>query len=266
MITATPTPSLPANVNEDAFSDLFGVSGTSLLILHGHFDRTFTEQDVSLLADASSIPVAVDLNGDGIKDLALIEGSDVLCSWANRMGATKRNKPCTPPAVFSRFSRAGITATQSRIWWLRISQIPATMLEFSSFFSMPQPESFPLANRLVQALASPYARRRAEPAWCHRSSLRWVPPLRLALRKTEVWIDGVKVQESFNSYANYSFLDGSLNLAAGSHRADVYSAGYDNRLQLRDDLLQRGNFVFAIRCVAVSLGRARAVRLRRPVK
>jgi len=51
------------------------------------------------------------------------------------------------------------------------------------------------------------------------------------LRKTELWIDGAKVKESFNSYASYSFLDGSFTLSNGSHRADIYSAAYDNRLQ-----------------------------------
>jgi hypothetical protein len=51
------------------------------------------------------------------------------------------------------------------------------------------------------------------------------------LRKTEVWIDGVKVKESFNSYASYSFLDGRFTLSNGPHRADIYSAAYDNRLQ-----------------------------------
>jgi hypothetical protein len=51
------------------------------------------------------------------------------------------------------------------------------------------------------------------------------------LRKTEVWIDGVKRKESFNSYATYSFLKGSFKLVPGSHRADIYSATYDNLLQ-----------------------------------
>ncbi len=51
------------------------------------------------------------------------------------------------------------------------------------------------------------------------------------LRKTEVWIDGVKVKESFDSYATYSFFDGRFSLAKGPHRADIYSAAFDNRLQ-----------------------------------
>jgi hypothetical protein len=46
-----------------------------------------------------------------------------------------------------------------------------------------------------------------------------------------VWIDGIKPQEWFNSYTTYSFLKGSFNASPGAHRADVYTATYDNLLQ-----------------------------------
>jgi hypothetical protein len=55
----------------------------------------------------------------------------------------------------------------------------------------------------------------------------WFEPL----RKVELWIDGVKVKEQHNVWDKYGWLHYSHKYAAGTHRADIYSAGYDNALQ-----------------------------------
>ena len=51
------------------------------------------------------------------------------------------------------------------------------------------------------------------------------------VRDIQIWIDGKKKAEGFNSYGDYSFLKSSIALAAGAHRATIFSAGYDERLQ-----------------------------------
>jgi hypothetical protein len=50
------------------------------------------------------------------------------------------------------------------------------------------------------------------------------------LRKLEVWIDGAKRLETFYSWANKSFMEKDLALAAGPHQATIFAAGFDSRL------------------------------------
>jgi hypothetical protein len=51
------------------------------------------------------------------------------------------------------------------------------------------------------------------------------------LRKLELWVDGVKVTEQHNVWDKYAWLNYAHVYGAGTHRADVFSAGYDNALQ-----------------------------------
>ena len=55
----------------------------------------------------------------------------------------------------------------------------------------------------------------------------WFEPL----RKLELWVDGNKVSEEHNVWDKYGWLDYANTYAVGTHRADFYSAGYDNALQ-----------------------------------
>ena len=54
----------------------------------------------------------------------------------------------------------------------------------------------------------------------------------VAMRKVEVWVDGNKdAQQLADAFSNYSFLNASVPLSAGSHNVTVYAAGWDNSLQ-----------------------------------
>jgi hypothetical protein len=57
----------------------------------------------------------------------------------------------------------------------------------------------------------------------------WFEPL----RKVELWVDGVKVQEQHNVWDKYGWLQYSHTFATGKHRAAIFTAGYDNALQSR---------------------------------
>ena len=57
----------------------------------------------------------------------------------------------------------------------------------------------------------------------------WFEPL----RKVELWVDGVKVQEQHNVWDKYGWLHYSHTFATGTHRAAIFTAGYDNALQTR---------------------------------
>ncbi|MHB1937815.1 MAG: FG-GAP-like repeat-containing protein [Acidobacteriaceae bacterium] len=52
------------------------------------------------------------------------------------------------------------------------------------------------------------------------------------MRDVEVWADGKKAAEQLTgAFSNYSFLNDSIPLAAGSHRIVVFGVGWDNSLQ-----------------------------------
>lgn len=52
------------------------------------------------------------------------------------------------------------------------------------------------------------------------------------MRTAAVWVDGRKVAEQLtHAFSNYSFLDASVPLTAGSHAVTVFGTGWDNTLQ-----------------------------------
>ncbi len=52
----------------------------------------------------------------------------------------------------------------------------------------------------------------------------------VAMRDGEVWVDG-KARLQLDGFSNYTFLNRSLGLAAGSHPVAIYAAGWDQSLQ-----------------------------------
>ena len=61
------------------------------------------------------------------------------------------------------------------------------------------------------------------------------------MRAAAVWVDGKKVDEQLlHAFSNYSFLDASLALTAGSHAITVYGTGWDNTLQSKSFTLNVG--------------------------
>ena len=61
------------------------------------------------------------------------------------------------------------------------------------------------------------------------------------MRTAAVWVDGKKVTEQLtHAFSNYSFLDASIPLAAGSHAITVFGTGWDNTLQQKSLTLQVG--------------------------
>jgi hypothetical protein len=53
------------------------------------------------------------------------------------------------------------------------------------------------------------------------------------IRKMELWVDGTKLAEQHRGWDKYAWFDFKHSFAAGTHRANIFSAGYDNRLQHR---------------------------------
>jgi hypothetical protein len=59
------------------------------------------------------------------------------------------------------------------------------------------------------------------------------------MRTAQVWVDGKKMAEQLtHAFSNYSFLDASLPLAAGSHSVTLFGVGWDGTLQKKSFTLQ----------------------------
>jgi hypothetical protein len=61
------------------------------------------------------------------------------------------------------------------------------------------------------------------------------------MRTVAVWADGKKMSEQLaHAFSNYSFLDASIPLAAGTHAVTIYGTGWDNTLQKQSFTLTVG--------------------------
>ncbi|UWZ82780.1 FG-GAP repeat domain-containing protein [Occallatibacter riparius] len=61
------------------------------------------------------------------------------------------------------------------------------------------------------------------------------------MRTVAVWADGTKLKEQLtHAFSNYSFLDQSISLGAGTHNITIYGTGWDNTLQKKSFSLTVG--------------------------
>ena len=51
------------------------------------------------------------------------------------------------------------------------------------------------------------------------------------IRKMEVWIDGSKRSETYNTVGQQAYANPSLSLSAGTHRVTLFSGAYDGSTQ-----------------------------------
>lgn len=239
-----------SDVYQDGHSDLVGVCGDTcqfsnpaqgvVRILHGTTNRSFITQDIYLPSGEFPYifsPVAVaDFDGDGIKDLAVSVTNSTNSSIAvfpgelNGAFGTEQYvyTDSVHPIVGLTVGRYdGDTKPDLTAYY----QIDSVNSQLEIFHNTSTGSAFPgcappAAPRGISACGPQNGSTVRSPVQFHVGADFTSP-----LRKTEVWIDGKKVDESFNSYSTYSFLDGSFSLATGSHRADIYSASFDNLLQ-----------------------------------
>jgi len=219
------------DIDQDGHSDLIGTSGQAVpqpvvRILHGTTARTFTVQDVPLTKAVAPgfVPVDVaDFNGDGIKDIAVIEndanGSTVavLSGIAGGTYGAEQTVYTTAPPYLQSLSAGrynGDTKPDLVSYYSLDGSNYDTKLVFlrNTTKGGKFPGCAPPAASQGIAVCSPVnGSTVTSPVRFHIGANFTLP-----LRKTEVWIDGVKVKESFNSYASYSFLDGSFTLSNGA--------------------------------------------------
>jgi hypothetical protein len=208
-------------------------------VFFGNSNRTFVKKTITLgQCTAGSIPAIADFNGDGINDIAVIEASDCKGSGPDTLDLLLGNADGTyqpEQAVYSSDNQIA----QPLVLGLNSDTKPdlavaETVSPFSHiFFTNTTPGNFPACAPPLRgigiALCGPTSNVEAG-TLVHFSigaSNQTVG------RKVEVWIDGKKRSENLkHSFSHFSFLDASYNVGPGTHNVGIFTAGWDNLLQL----------------------------------
>jgi hypothetical protein len=243
----------PYDLNGDGRTDLVGdtylfqPTGTTyykrIKVLYGNADHTFTVRFIGLgnCTIGPDPPAVADFNGDGINDIAVVEGSD--CKGHGPVtlnillgkddGTYAPELPLFTGTVTERFGAPLVLRSN------RDSKPDLALFELSAaangrvlFFQNDSTGDFPSCSPPDQfsgfALCSP------------NSNVASSSTVRFSIgaanqtpgRKVEVWIDGNKMGEQLKqAFSYYSFLDASYSLSNGKHKVTIFSAGWDNHLE-----------------------------------
>jgi hypothetical protein len=239
------------DVNSDGRTDLIGSPGQAkhIDIFYGNVARTFANHTtVALKGCATNVASAVDVDGNGINDLMVLESN---CSTtgggpnSNTVGILTRNSNASYNAeqtiVTSTVQNSGIGSIVYGPIVLRgdrnskpdvavgvcaddecLGTNFQILLNTTSggFPACAPPNAFEGIN-----VCSPGASA-ASPVAFHVGAAGQVP-----MRKVEVWVDGTKKVEQLDGFSRYTFLDKSLSLTPGSHKVTIFAAGWDNWIE-----------------------------------
>jgi hypothetical protein len=250
------------DVNNDGRSDLisrafiYGVGGTSqfipkLSVFTGNANRTMSYS--SITTDACPLGAAVaDLNGDGKNDLTYWESpcnGSSNTSLVVKEGTGSGGFGPAQTIAQSVYGSFGVQALRSSLGTrpdLVYSQYTAAQTNPGT---LPPSEVVLLSNTSKGAFPGCGATvaqgiRICTPGASASSPVKFSigaagpTPMRTAA----VWVDGKKVAEQLaHAFSNYSFLDASVPIAAGSHAVTVYGTGWDDTLQQRSFTLPVGS-------------------------
>lgn len=251
-----------ADINNDGRSDLvgpsfiYGASGSSqflpkLAVFSGNTNRTLSYSNLSTSQCAGGVTVA-DFNGDGLNDLAY---SDSSCTTASTNDFVIR--PGTGSGsfgaeqtiyqnLFNTYQPFAVRSTTGTKPDLVFSEDTAAQ---TSQATNPPEALVLLSNDSEGAFPGCGVAGIAEGISICTPGATASSPVTFSIgaagptpmRTVAVWADGKKVSEQLaHAFSNYSFLNASVPLAAGSHAITVYGAGWDDTLQQTSFTLQVG--------------------------
>ncbi len=250
------------DLNSDGYTDLYGLYGTNgsqLSVFYGNSSRTFDSYFMDLPVDTNPVGASwdgddyisqltmADFNGDARMDLAAI-GWNADYNQAYLAVFLAGSNP-------GEFTEQLVTLPNTYIW----ETAPASGL-FSGGFLTPDvvlnqspnggspPQNIPsYLDAELNDADSGYFGPCSYPTGgegfnvCNPGTVNGTTALFGAsvnsfgkVRKIELWVDGVKVQEQHHSWDGHAYFQWASTFSSGTHYATFYAADIDNRLQRYD--------------------------------
>jgi hypothetical protein len=237
-----------ADMNNDGSSDIVALNGNTTTIYYGHLNRTFTSASVSSPGGDYMQPMLVDVTGDGLKDIIYL--ATCPANYTCPDGPTGQ----IPTGVITlaqtpshTFKSTGFTQVQDVFSRGFIGDFNHDgKLDAALFTGQEENSNYQLNDHLYliknTRSITPLCLAPASPGFhvCGPASGASVAsPVKFnfsasavyPIRKMEVWIDGTKRSETYNTVGQQAYANPSLSLSAGTHRVTLFSGAYDGSTQ-----------------------------------
>jgi len=236
-----------ADMNNDGSTDIVALKGDTTTIYYGHPNRSFTSASVSSPGGDYLQPMLVDVTGDGLKDIIYL--ATCPANYTCPDGPTGQ----IPTGIITlvqtpshAFTSTGFKQVQDVFSRGFIGDYNHDgKLDAALFTGQEENSDYQLNDHLyliknmrnISALCpapaspgfhvcSPSGASVASPVKFNFSASSLYP-----IRKMEVWIDGAKRSETYNTVGQQAFANPSLSLSAGTHKVSLFSGAYDGSVQ-----------------------------------
>jgi hypothetical protein len=234
-----------ADMNDDGRSDLVGGdSDESVHIFFGGAGRSFSEKAIPASAVQIPLlsyypPMLADFDGNGRKDIVFVAESSTNSSSFGVRGLYQLAAGSFSPGPYSEADTFTIDVAETAfVTFFGGDYNHDAKPDVAPFTNNRSANTHPNSADLmlntgrnaVGACAAPAigihvcspGSSSASPAHFSFSATSFYP-----IRKMEVWVDGVKKNETYHVFGNEGFSDVSLALSAGTHRVSFFSGGFD---------------------------------------
>jgi hypothetical protein len=231
-----------ADLNNDGRSDIVSVTTampvSTIELYLGNANRTLSYKSLST-SQCIGFFTSADYNGDGLSDLAYTAspctGATQQTSVIVRLGTGSGNFGAEKNVYQNQYQLHGIytarttTGTKPDILFEQFNGTTQDSFEVLSNDSMG---NFPSCGTTGKAIGISVCSPGTSSGSPVKFSIGAAGPT--PMRTVAVWADGKKIAEQLtHAFANYSFLDASVPLSAGSHAITVNGIGWDNTHQTK---------------------------------
>jgi hypothetical protein len=249
-----------ADINNDGRSDIVAIPGKTtasnsqipaLALFTGNANRTLSYKTITTTSCVGALGTGItvaDFNGDGLNDMAYDElpcapSSSVNTELAVRLGTGSGNFG-PEQVVYQNLYQ------MSQPYTVRTTIGTKPDVVFAQYNGGSSGSITLLSNTSTGAFPGCGLSLIAEGLQICTPGSSATSPVKFSIgaagptpmRTAAVWADGKKVAEQLtHAFSNYSFLDASIPLAAGSHAITIYGTGWDNTLQSKSFTLSVGS-------------------------